>query len=115
MSLNMSQSIDGRIAELVTQAGAGNLVRVTKQVVELLLQSDISHVMRLPPGMVGIHSENRDGLGCNGHDVHQLAVDIYDLGWDDSQISAICAEANDFQRQWTVALMSSNRDTPPYT
>ena len=41
----MSQSIDGRIAELVQQAGAGNLVRVTKQVVELLLQSDIAHAM----------------------------------------------------------------------
>jgi hypothetical protein len=112
----MSKSIDDRTADLVKQADAGNWVRVTKEVVELLLQNDIAHVMRLPPGMVGIHSENRDGLGCNGHDVHQLAVDIYDLGWDESQINAICAEANDDQRRWTVALMSSNRDTlPPYT
>jgi hypothetical protein len=111
--MSNTPSIDDRILDLVLQADAGNLVKVTRMVLDLLQQNNISHVMRLPPGMVGVHSQNRDGLGVNGHDVHQLLSDIYDVGWDESQIIAICSEADSAQQKSTVALMNSNRGILP--
>ena len=46
----------------------------------------------IPCEQVGLHSENRDGLGCSSAHVHDLLKNICSIGHSQSEVRGICLE-----------------------
>jgi hypothetical protein len=88
-------------------------VKATRSILQLLKDASISVQMRVVPTLVGVHKNNRDGLGVSGVDTMRLLSNIYDLGFSESEVHAIAVEADDQDRQFNERLMTSC-SLPPY-
>ena len=99
--------LSAQIEALIKEAEAGNIVNKAREILGLLQQHNVAVTMRLSPSVVGVHPLNRDGLGVNAHDVHQLLSDIVDVGWSESQVSGVCVDATGAVKQYNADLMKS--------
>eukprot|EP00435_Cladocopium_sp_Y103_P036001 s2257_g9.t1 len=68
------------------------LVRGATRVMNVLDRHGLLVKQQLQPDMVGVHHQNRDGLGVHAMDVMELITGIAQVGWDDSVPSPICIE-----------------------
>jgi hypothetical protein len=90
--LKISDEVRAEIRDLLNRAETVSLVQSIRQLFALLEKHDLMHKSKLRPGLVGCHQENRDGYGVNGHDVAQLATDIYGIGFDPTEVKAVAAQ-----------------------
>jgi hypothetical protein len=62
----------------------GKIVSAVDAILDILTEAKLANRLSLPPGVVGIHPENRDGHGVSAQEVHALGVDIVAMGWSPS-------------------------------
>ena len=58
--------------------------------------------------MVGVHPQNRDGVAISGHDCHRLLIDIFEVGWADEEVCAVCTESDEASKEFNIKLMQEN-------
>ena len=69
------------------------------ELIEILLNSGLADFAILRPEVVGIHPDNRDGLGCSGQNTHALGNSIVRMGWSDGEADMLmCFEDMDDKR-----------------
>jgi hypothetical protein len=109
----MAGQLDHQIKSLIEAGEGGNVVSVCKQVLSLLREHGVSYEARLSPNLVGVHPENRDGVGVLPSQVHKLLSDIVDLGFCEDVITAVCAESTPAQQKFNVDLMQGSHGSLP--
>ena len=97
-----------KIAAMISAAeSSGNIVKATREILQLLKNEGIAVEMRIQPNLIGVHPKNRDGLGVSLNDTETLLSNIFDLGFSEAEISAICVEANAEIKSYNMELMST--------
>ena len=109
----MAAPLDEQIKQLIQAGEGGNVVSATKAVLNLLVKNSIAYEARLNPNLVGVNSQNRDGLGVVPSQVHKLLSDIVDLGFTEDVISAVCVESTPPEQDFNVALMNRSEEALP--
>ena len=91
-----------RIRELIASALAidgqekEGLVSAVEEIFEILIKLELAYYAILPPMRVGIHPDNRYGLGIVASWMHTLMAKIIRMGWSDLACSgAVCIEDDD--------------------
>ena len=96
----MMQGLEAQLDTMVRSADAGNIVKVSLSVIQLLKDNSLAMAMQINPAFVGVHPLNRDGYGVNSFDVASLLTDIIDCGWSNEEVHAVCVDASSL-RKWT--------------
>jgi len=74
----------------------GGVAAACKVVIQKLTEQSLAKEMHFTPKQLGMHPVNRGGTGCNEEAVHQLAAQIFEVGWDAEKVSGgICVEEDD--------------------
>ena len=85
-----AMAIDGQEKE--------GLVSAVEQIFEILLKLELAYYTTLSPMRVGVHPDNRYGLGIVATWMHLLMSKIVRMGWsDDACAGAVCVEDDDDQ------------------
>lgn len=72
------------------------LVSVVEEVLQLLEADKMAWRVRIPPLLVGVHPENRNGYGVSAPEVHRLGSDVVSMGWSPAATyHAVCVEDSD--------------------
>ena len=103
---------DPEIVQLLAKVSKNDeqLVSTVDQILARLESANMAWEMRLPPRMVGVHPENRDGCGVLPAEVHALGARIVRLGWSD----AATADANFVEDDGRSAVFTEHLcDTSP--
>ena len=103
-----SSSVDDKLAELIAQAEHAGIVKTARAIFQLLEDKGLAQKMRIPPSMVGVHPQNRDGVAISGHDCHRLLIDIFEVGWADDEVCAVCTESDEASKEFNIKLMQEN-------
>lgn len=109
----MSMPLEEQIRSLIEAGEGGNVVSATKQVLHLLKEHKVSYEARLHPNIVGVHSQNRDGVGVLPSQVHKLLTDIVDLGFSEEVIMAVCTESTPKDRSFNTRLTQASGGALP--
>ena len=109
----MAAPLDDQIKSIIEAGEGGNVVSACKQVLSLLKEHKVSYEARLSPNLVGVHPENRDGVGVLPSQVHTLLSDIVDLGFCEDVITAVCTESTPADRKFNVELMQGSGGSLP--
>ena len=109
----MAVPLDDQIKLIIEAGEGGNVVSACKQVLSLLKENKVSYEARLHPNLVGVHPENRDGVGVLPSQVHKLLSDIVDLGFCEDVITAVCTESTPADRKFNVMLMQGSGGALP--
>ena len=105
----MSVEAECEIREIVAQSRGGDfLVRNTQQVFQVLQKHGLLSTMRIPPLLVGVHPQNRDGACLVVQDVHELLESIVQVGFVPTRVNAVGIEVNErSERDFNVQLATS--------
>ena len=105
----MSVEAECEIREIVAQSRGGDfLVRNTQQVFQVLQKHGLLSTMRIPPLLVGVHPQNRDGACPVIQDVHELLESIVQVGFVPTRVNAVGIEVNErSERDFNVQLATS--------
>ena len=78
-----NQVPDAEVCRLlrIAASDSSRIVSVVDDIVDHLTDLGFVYRMRVLPAMMGVHPQNRDGLGINEADCHKLGADICALGW----------------------------------
>lgn len=106
-------TISDQIAVLVSGAESSGIVKTVRAIFSLLEEHGLAQRMKIPPAMVGVHPQNRDGVAISGHDCHRLLVDIWEVGWSNEEVSAVCTEADEDAKDFNLKLMEENHTMLP--
>ena len=87
-------SIDPEIIQAIASPESmGEIVGASKFIVGRLMSAGLAREMVLPPSQLGMHPCNRSKYGAHEDSVHQLASEIFEVGWDSEKLrGAICVE-----------------------
>ena len=88
----LDSAAKGELAEAIQKAQEGALVQGVHKIFEVLTRHKLCRVQKIEPVFIGVHPANRDGFGVSPQDTHELIRSIVHVGWDNSQIKAICCE-----------------------
>ncbi|CAE7536952.1 unnamed protein product [Symbiodinium necroappetens] len=87
------QEMDRAIIQGFLQAAeGGKLVQSIDGLHEFLVQHGVAWRQVIHCDHVGVHSQNRDGLGCSSAHVHDLLKSICSIGFSQSEVRGICVE-----------------------
>jgi hypothetical protein len=108
------------IKEIVTaaraaQEGEGQLKAKLDEVKKIALACGMGYYLQLPPYMVGIHPDNRNGLGASGQYLLDVAVKIVDGGFslEEAVSTAVFEDLKDKRgAKFTVQLQSRSSYLP---
>ena len=95
-AMAMSSDLQTEIGRLIAQSrDHGKLSSAAEQITKVLLQHGLAYKQKIQPWHVGIHPQNRDGLGVSSNEVHSLISDILQVGfsWEEASRS-ICVEVD---------------------
>jgi hypothetical protein len=105
------------LGEAMVAASQDQLVRGATRVMQVLDKHGLLVKQQLQPDMIGVHYENRDGLGVHAMDVMDLIHAISQVGWDDNVPSPICVEVGTDGKVGTFnqqLVSQSGGSIPPY-
>lgn len=93
--LNMSLTTEQKdgISTILKAAEGGQLVASMQKLYGFLQSQSLAFSLQIPPDQVGIHEDNRDGLGCSVTQMQELMTDISQVGFHHGSTNAICIEA----------------------
>ena len=97
-----AEAIDGKEKE--------GLVSAIDEVFEILITVGLAYYSYLPPMRVGVHPDNRYGLGIVASWMQTLMVKIVRMGWsDEGAAGAVCVEDDDDQTcaKYTINMQGS--------
>lgn len=103
----LSKALKDQIKSLLNLIqGQNNLVSGVTKLLEVLEANNFVYKVRLHPSLVVVHAENRDGYGVGAHDVHQLADDLADIGFDETQCDPVCVEIRQVDIDFNTTLVA---------
>ena len=83
-----AKKIAPKLAEMMDNASSGpeatikeRMRSVMEQIIDLLLAVNLAFKEEIDPNLVGVHPDNRHGIGCIPNDVHSLLLLILKQGW----------------------------------
>ena len=88
----MQQTDKVLIAGFLQAAESGKLVQSIDALHGFLLQQNLAWKQTIHCDHVGVHSQNRDGLGCSSSHVHELIKSITSIGYSGGEARGICIE-----------------------
>ena len=88
----MQQTDKVLIAGFLQAAESGKLVQSIDALHGFLLQQNLAWRQTIHCDHVGVHSQNRDGLGCSSSHVHELIKSITSIGYSGGEARGICIE-----------------------
>lgn len=97
----LTASVRDQIQSLLAKAEDGSMVQAIRGLFKVLKDNSLMYQLRIKSSLIGVHEDNRDGYGVNPWDVHTLLSDIFDVGFDESEIKCVCIEI-DHQSTATV-------------
>ena len=107
MQTVLTPALVSQVDAFLATAESGNLVKSMRDLMSLLTSEGVVVPMRLKPGLVGVHPENRNGCGVNPGNCLQLLSNVYDVGFSYDEIRAVAVEATpeciDFNRKLVEA------------
>ncbi|CAE7242610.1 unnamed protein product [Symbiodinium microadriaticum] len=80
------------ICGLLAKAEEGSIVQAITGLHEYLLSEKLAFKLRLQCDMIGVHFNNRDGIGCSATHVGELISSIAAIGFVEKEVKAICIE-----------------------
>ena len=92
----MACVVNSVIKSLIASVDVGEAtkaVSIVDRILDMLLSMNLAYRMSIPPSLVGVHPDNRDGYGVSPVEVHALGADIVHWGWS----WAACAHAVCFE------------------
>ena len=85
-------------AEAIDGKEKDGLASTIEQIFEILIDIGLAYYAYLPPMRVGVHPDNRYGLGIVASWMQTLMAKIVRMGWsDDACAGAVCVEDDDDQ------------------
>ena len=81
-----------QIQGFLQKAEGGLLVQSINGLHDFLMSRNLAWKLRLTCDMVGVHHQNRDGIGCSAGHVQDLVSNIAAIGFVESEVKAICVE-----------------------
>lgn len=88
----MDSNLEAELKSLLEKAANESLLSSMEQVYNRLRKAGLLWSIQLSPSMVGVHELNRDGLGCDGHHVHELVDRFWESGFVPSAGKFVCVE-----------------------
>jgi hypothetical protein len=88
----ITADVHSKIVQLTKQASEGNILQSVKQIFHVLQSCGAMWDMKIQPRIIGCHPDNRDGYGINVVDVHSWVSDVFTIGFDCSEVKAVCCE-----------------------
>ena len=89
----MTHELKRKIEVLIGQAvDGGKLVSSVHNVLDLLRENHLMWTQTLNPDRIGVHWENRDGVGLSCQQVHLLLDDVAAVGFSHEATGGICFE-----------------------
>ena len=89
----VSHELKRKIQALIGQAvDGGKVVSSVHNVLDLLKENHLMWTQTLNPDRIGVHWENRDGVGLSCQQVHLLLDDVAAVGFSHEATSGICFE-----------------------
>ena len=92
MAAGLSADNLNKILDLLTKAEQGSIVQAISELHKYLLEEKLAFKMKLQCDMIGVHFQNRDGIGCSATHVSDLITNIAAIGFVESEVKAICIE-----------------------
>ena len=80
------------ICGFLTKAEEGSIVQAITGLHEYLLNEKLAFKLRIQCDMVGVHFQNRDGIGCSATHVGELISSFAAIGFVEKEVKAICIE-----------------------
>ena len=111
MAAGLSAENLNKILDLLTKAEQGSIVQAISELHKYLLEEKLAFKMKLQCDMIGVHFQNRDGIGCSATHVSDLITNIAAIGFVESEVKAICIEVppdarGDRIREFSPAIIS---------
>ncbi|CAE7265657.1 unnamed protein product, partial [Symbiodinium microadriaticum] len=92
MAAAMTAEVRGVIETFLAKAKAGTLVQSVNALHDFLLKQKLAWSLKLSCEFIGVHPENRDGLGISASHVSDLISNIASIGYSSAEARAICIE-----------------------
>ena len=92
VSTSLPTEVANKVSKLIEETKNGKVVSGMAQMIEFLKANGLAREAVIPPSQVGVHMENRDGLGLNPMQTHSLLHDIIEVGFSFALTNPICIE-----------------------
>jgi hypothetical protein len=99
----VTRSVKVQVDKLIDEAKGGKMPAVRK-ILAILEEHNLLYRLRVPPRLVIVHRKNRDGLGLQVQDVHELADDIVDCSFDSEETYPVAAEVEEADKDFNIEL-----------
>ena len=90
--LPLPAGVEEEIRKLVAGSKDGKVVAGMTQLLSLCQTHGLMQEITIHPNFVCCHVDNRDGIGLNVMDLHQLLDDISSIGFSHDMTNCICVE-----------------------
>ncbi|CAE7321442.1 unnamed protein product, partial [Symbiodinium microadriaticum] len=88
----LTPELRSTVAGYLKRAQEGTLVQSVNALHDFLLGQKLAWNLKLSPELVGVHPENRDGLGISASHVQELITNIASIGFSTAESRAVCLE-----------------------
>ena len=88
----LTPEVRAEIGAFLQKAKEGTLVQSVNGLHELLLQKKLAWRLKLTCDFIGVHPQNRDGLGISASHVQDLITNIAGIGFSRAESRCICIE-----------------------
>ncbi|CAE6937675.1 unnamed protein product [Symbiodinium sp. CCMP2592] len=89
---SLSTEVRAVISGFLSKAKEGTLVQSVNALHDYLLQQKLAWRLKLGCDFIGVHPENRDGMGISASHVHDLISSIAGIGFSSAESRAVCVE-----------------------
>ena len=112
----MNQAQKDQIQKYIQAAANEGMMAISKKVLDYLEQETLSYVQRIKCIHLGVHHENRGGIGIDLNHMVDLVKNISAVGYVDDISTRVCIEldgspASECTRQGEVCSCSSSLTT----
>ena len=104
----MDPLVKQEVAALLKKAEEGALVKSMEKVYEVLKVHQLMWCAHLHSKWIGVHESNRDGMMISPDHCHQLAQDLFEVGFVSSECHGICLELLDDNEGNTTKTFNMN-------
>lgn len=101
----ITRAVRAEIDNLIEQAEAGKIVLIVKKIMDFLEKNDLLYRLKIPPMLMIVHRNNRDGFGVGVQDVHELLDDIMDTGFEITETDPVGTEADQLDLDFNATLL----------
>ena len=110
----MEQKHKDKLREFVARSGGSKgegLLAEMNKLMEYLFEHNLAYRTTVRCSVVGVHPQNRDGMGVSCHHVGELIKSIHSLGFDPSKVNMLLVEMLPGTKETEAAIKFNERMT----